>query len=99
MLRDCCALVGLEPGLLIAGRYRLECKLAHGGVGTVWVVLQVTLDCHIALKFVCAAGAETAAQFEQEAKMAAMLGSKTDYVVRIFDFGVDDGLQFIAMEL
>jgi serine/threonine-protein kinase len=99
MLRDCCALLGLEPGLLIAGRYRLERKLADGGMGTVWVARHVTLDCRIAVKFVCGAGAEAAAQFEQEAKMAAMLGSKTDYVVRIFDFGVDDGMPFIAMEL
>ena len=99
MLRDCCALLGLEPGLLIAGRYQLERKLADGGMGTVWVARHVALDCRIAVKFVCGAGAEAAAQFEQEAKMAAMLGSKTDFVVRIFDFGVDDGMPFIAMEL
>ena len=99
MLRDCCALLGLEAGLMVARRYRLERKLADGGMGTVWVARHVTLDCRIALKFVYGAGAEAAAQFEQEAKMAAMLGSRTNYVVRIFDFGIDDGMPFVAMEL
>jgi serine/threonine-protein kinase len=102
----------LTPGLLVAGRYRLERKLAEGGMGTVWVARHTTLDCRLALKFLALDGAdadaasgsarraaESLAQFEQEAKAAAMLGSETDYVVRIFDFGVDEGLPFIAMEL
>jgi eukaryotic-like serine/threonine-protein kinase len=43
--------------------------------------------------------AEALAQFEREARAAARLGALTDYVVRVFDFGVDSGFPFIAMEL
>jgi serine/threonine-protein kinase len=93
---------GLRPDVIVARRYRLVRKLADGGMGTVWVAHHTRLDCELALKFIhpmFAAFPDALERFEREAKAAALLATETEFVVRIFDYGVDDGVPFIAMEL
>jgi serine/threonine-protein kinase len=92
----------LESGVIVAKRYRLERLLAEGGMGTVWVARHVTLGFELALKFInagTAAYADAIERFSDEARAAALLGAETDHVVRIFDFGCDEGVPFLAMEL
>lgn len=89
-------------GTIIAERYRLCAKLGAGGMGTVWRAEHVELGTAIALKLMASEITqvpEALARFKQEAKAAALLGARTRHVVQMLDYGVSDGLPFIAMEL
>ena len=69
-------------------------------MGAVWVADHVDLDAPVAIKFQNAslAGKDAASErFQREAKMAARL--RNPHVVRIQDYGVADGIPFMAMEL
>src|SRR5262245_31166251 len=88
------------PGTRIGGKYRLERSLAKGGMGSVWVARHEQLDALVAVKFMDPSLADTTAavaRFEREAKAAAQLSSP--HIVRVQDFGVDDGTPFMVMEL
>jgi serine/threonine-protein kinase len=90
----------IQPGEIIAGKYRLERALAKGGMGSVWVATQVQLDRLVALKFMdptLAATSDGRARFDREAKAAAQLESA--HVVHVHDYGVSSGVPYIAMEL
>ncbi len=89
-----------EPDMVIAGKYCLEGQLATGGMGSVWVGRHLDLDVPVAIKFMgpeCASSEEGRVRFEREAKAAAFLQSP--HVVNVQDYGVDDGLAYIVMEL
>ncbi len=89
----------IAPGAVIAGRYRLEKRLAIGGMGSLWTAHHVQLDARVAIKFMDPnhAGAAVARQrFEREAKMAASL--KSAHVVHVHDYGVEDDRPYIVME-
>jgi serine/threonine-protein kinase len=89
------------PGTLIGGRYRLERKLAEGGMGAVWVGRHLELDVLVAVKLLTDTQSESRelshARFRREAKAAAQL--KSPHVTLIHDFGVEDGSPYIVMEL
>jgi serine/threonine protein kinase len=92
--------MNLQPGQVIAHRFRLMRELGRGGVGAVWLAHQLALDVPCALKFFV--GAETdleqyCRRFEIEAKAAARIHHPN--VVRILDTGVWGGRPYIAMEL
>src|SRR5262245_42432230 len=90
----------LEPGELIAGRYRLDRPLAAGGMGHVWVGWHVQLEVSIAIKFMLpelAASPDAKARFEREAKASASL--RIANAVHVYDYGIEDGTPFIVMEL
>jgi serine/threonine-protein kinase len=85
---------------VIAGKYRLIAKLSKGGMGAVWRAQHLELDCPAAVKLldpVYADSLEALARFKREAQSAASLRSA--HIVQIFDFGVDCGTPYIAMEL
>ncbi len=88
-------------GKIVASKYRLEHKLAEGGMGSVWVARHIELDVEVAIKFISNLedeGAETArARFKREAMAAARL--KSPHVTQIHDYGVEEGAPYIAMEL
>src|ERR1700733_4926068 len=87
-------------GTVVAGRFRLVRELGHGGMGSVWLAQDTSLDTPCAIKFIHGAAAEDPAmrsRFEREAKSAAQLRSPN--VVQILDHGVSDGTPYIAMEL
>jgi hypothetical protein len=87
------------PDLIVAGKYCLDRQLASGGMGSVWVARHLDLDLDVAIKFMdpdCASD-EGRIRFELEAKAAAHLQSP--YVVNVLDYGVDDDLPYIVMEL
>ena len=86
-------------GVLVAGRYRLASIIGSGGMGTVWLAHDLSLDANCAIKLIDddkAANEEIRVRFEREAKAYAQLRSA--HVVDVFDFGEWDGTYFIAME-
>lgn len=92
--------VELQVGQVIAGRYRLTRPLASGGMGFVWVAWHLQLDIDVAIKFMAPAtmaSAEARARFEREAKASARLQSP--HVVQIYDYGIEDDMPFLVMEL
>ena len=86
-------------GTMLAGKYRLEKKIATGGMGSVWLGVHMSLGVNIAIKFMDRALADTAAyaSFEREARAAAQL--RNEHIVRIYDHGIDQqGLPYLVME-
>lgn len=86
-------------GSIIANRYRLLEKLGAGGMGSVWLAHDQSLDSQCAVKLVDpekAANDEVRVRFEREAKAAAQIRGAN--VVDIFDHGVFDDVPFIVME-
>jgi serine/threonine protein kinase len=86
-------------GSIIANRYRLLRKLGAGGMGSVWLAHDQSLDSQCAVKLVDpekAANEEVRVRFEREAKAAAQIRGTN--VVDIFDHGIFDGIPFIVME-
>ena len=85
---------------IVAGKYRLVAKLSDGSMGAVWSAEHLELMCPAAVKLLSPAFAEspeTLARFKREAQSAASLRSTN--IVQILDFGMDDGVPYIAMEL
>jgi serine/threonine protein kinase len=89
----------LVAGALVAERFRLVRPLGQGGMGSVWLAQDVSLETPCAVKFIhgeAAESAEARARFEREAKSAAQLRSPN--VVTILAHGVSEGTPYIAME-
>lgn len=90
----------LQPGQVIAERYRLEAPIGRGAMGAVWRGVHVLLESPVAIKFLNAAIAsdpEMLDRFMREARSAAAV--RSSHVVQIFDYGVDGAAPYIAMEL
>ncbi len=69
-------------------------------MGSVWVARHEVLDVDVAVKQMAPELATTElarARFEREAKASAQL--KSHHIVRVHDYGVDDGTPFMVMEL
>jgi serine/threonine protein kinase len=89
------------PGSIVAGRYRIEAELGHGGMGAVYRAVHVELGRQVALKMVLPevlALDEGLARFRREAELAQKLEHPN--TVRLYDYGqTETGLPFIAFEL
>jgi serine/threonine protein kinase len=89
----------LSQGLVIAERYRLERKLGAGGMGSVWLASDLSLDSTCAIKLVDpdkVGNEEVRVRFQREARAAAQIRSAN--VVDVFDHGLWQGVPFIVME-
>jgi eukaryotic-like serine/threonine-protein kinase len=86
-------------GALIAGKYRLLHVLGEGGMGTIWLARNLTLDTEVAIKLLHPGRANPQAyrRLLQEARAAAQLQHPS--IVRVFDFGHDGGAPYIVMEV
>lgn len=90
----------IAPGVIITRKYLLERPLASGGMGSVWIARHVELDVAVAIKFISpelASSNEGRRRFEREAKAAARIHSSN--IVHVQDYGVDDEVPYIVMEL
>ena len=90
----------LEPGLVLGDRYRLERRLASGGMGDVWVAEDHVLRRMVALKVMRPDPDHEelfAVRFRDEALHSAKLIHTN--IATLFDYGEDDGLAFLVMEL
>jgi eukaryotic-like serine/threonine-protein kinase len=85
--------------LALAGRYRLEERIAAGGAGEVWRGRDTVLARAVAVKLLrpeYAQHPETLARFRAEARHAA--GVSHPGIAQVYDYG-DDGQPFLVMEL
>ncbi|WP_169791391.1 serine/threonine-protein kinase [Sandaracinus amylolyticus] len=91
----------LRPGIVVAGRYRIERLIGVGGMGAVYEATQVAIQRRVALKVVradFAGDAAMAARFQREARAASAVHHPN--VVMVHDFGQDeDATLFMVMEL
>ncbi|WP_328998807.1 Stk1 family PASTA domain-containing Ser/Thr kinase [Kribbella sp. NBC_00709] len=86
-------------GRVLDGRYRVDSRVAKGGMATVYRALDTRLDRIVALKVMhdgLGDDAQFARRFVAEARAAARLSNPN--VVAVFDQGDDDGTLFLAME-
>jgi eukaryotic-like serine/threonine-protein kinase len=87
-------------GLVLEGRYRLEERLARGGMSTVYAATDLRLHRTVAVKVMAEHLAHDPAfvdRFTREARATAMLSHVN--VVSVSDQGADQGLVFLVMEL
>lgn len=93
-----------EPreGAVFGNRYLLLKKLRSGGMGSVWLAKHTEIDLPCAVKFIlCHDDASLPglrARFKTEARVIASLYGHPN-VVQIFDYGIDGGVPYLAMEL
>jgi serine/threonine-protein kinase len=91
----------LTSGAVFAAKYRIERRLATGGMGSVYEVRHVVHNKRYALKLMhpeLAADDEARARFVREAQIDAVIESA--YVVSVVDAGVDPATEtpFLVME-
>jgi serine/threonine-protein kinase len=98
---DGAVLVRVQLPRMLGQRYRLDRRLGHGGMGTVYEALDAALDRRVAVKVIredLVGSASAADRFRLEARAAA--GFSHPNVVTIHDFGVARGTRaFLVMEL
>ncbi|MEV4413314.1 serine/threonine-protein kinase [Catellatospora sp. NPDC049609] len=90
----------VSPGTTLNGRYRIDERIASGGMGDVWKGTDEVLDRIVAIKVMLPALLEEPGfvkRFHAEAK--TMAGVNHPGVVRIYDFGNDAHLAYLIMEL
>ncbi|MET7474476.1 Stk1 family PASTA domain-containing Ser/Thr kinase [Streptomyces sp. NPDC005648] len=86
-------------GQVLDGRYRVDARIAVGGMATVYRALDTRLDRVLALKVMhpgLAADATFVDRFIREAKSVARLAHPN--VVQVFDQGTDGSYVYLAME-
>lgn len=86
-------------GQVLDGRYRVEARIAVGGMATVYRAVDTRLDRVLALKVMhpaLAADASFVERFIREAKSVARLAHPN--VVQVFDQGADGAYVYLAME-
>lgn len=85
---------------IVAGRFRIECEIGTGGMGTVYRATHLGLDRPVAVKIIrseYAGDRDVADRFLREARTMAKL--RHAHAAMIFDAGsLPDGRQFIIME-
>jgi serine/threonine protein kinase len=87
-------------GVLLEGRYRVDAKIATGGMSTVYRGLDVRLDRPVALKVLdarYASDSQFLTRFQREARAVARL--KDPGLVAVYDQGLDGSHPFLVMEL
>ena len=91
---------GVEPGQVLAGKYRIERVLGVGGMGVVVAAHHLQLDERVALKFLLPEALhnpEAVARFAREARAAVKI--KSEHVARVSDVGqLENGAPYMVME-
>ena len=93
-------LSSLEPGTILAKRYEIRRVLGSGGMGVVFQAHDRDLDEPVALKVLrpetLSLDPSILERFKTEIRVARRIAHRN--IVRTFDFGEADGIQFISME-
>jgi serine/threonine-protein kinase len=90
----------IVPGTILAGKYRVERVLGHGGMGLVFAAEHLALAEPVAIKVLSYAARvsdEALSRLEREARILARV--RNEHVVRVIDLGtLEGGCPFIVME-
>lgn len=87
-----------EPGQVLAGKYRIERELGHGGMGVVYGAKHRVTGRRVAIKWLLS-GNENAAAIERFLREAQAVGRiEHPNVVQVLDVGDDARGPFIVME-
>jgi serine/threonine-protein kinase len=89
----------LSPGTTLGGRYRLDERIAGGGMGDVWRGTDEVLGRTVAIKILLPALLEEpgfAERFRGEARTMATINHPG--VVDVYDYGSEEGTAFLVME-
>ncbi|MFL5322536.1 MAG: serine/threonine-protein kinase [Myxococcaceae bacterium] len=89
----------VKMGEVLEGKWRIERKLGEGGMGTVWLALDLQLDRNVAVKILSpqlAEDAELVTRFEREARMTAALEHPN--IVPVYAVGHLETRPFIVMK-
>lgn len=94
-------LEGKLVGAVIDSKYRVESFVGRGGMGTVWKAEHLMLHRPVAIKLLrkdldSSGSDEALKRFHREAAVASRL--RHDNTVLLYDFGVFDGMPYLAME-
>ena len=92
-------IVATAPRVL-AGRYRIERRIGRGGMGTVYMALDMSLGRRVAAKLVreeFGGVPDASERFQTEARIAAAFAHPN--VVTVHDFGVAGAHAYLVMEL
>ena len=87
-----------EPGLVLGGRYRLDRRIASGGMGDVWAAKDEVLQRMVAVKVMRPDPDHEelfAVRFRDEALHSAALNHTN--IATVFDYGEDEGVAFLVM--
>ncbi len=90
----------LKDGFRLGGRYLLRARIASGGMADVWEALDEVLQREVAVK-VMRGDAEHEEVFLQRFRDEALHSAALLHVniTTVFDYGEDDGLCYLVMEL
>jgi serine/threonine-protein kinase len=92
--------IGVLPGDVLAGKYRVERVIGHGGMGVVVAAQHLVLDERVAIKLLlpeALGNTEAVGRFVREAKAAVRI--RSEHVARVSDVGyLDSGAPYIVME-
>jgi serine/threonine protein kinase len=96
----------IDVGQVVARKYELVRLLGRGSMGEVWSAHHQALGEQVALKVLSWPSGDDAeepavalARFRFEAQVAARLSRKTRHIARVTDYGEEDGLPYLVMEL
>src|SRR5579862_9182813 len=96
----------VDVGQVVAHKYELVRLLGSGSMGEVWSAHHQALSEQVAVKLLSPPRSEEAeepavalARFRFEAQVAARLSRKTRHIASVTDYGEDDGLPYLVMEL
>ena len=91
--------MSIHVGTTLNGRYRLEARIAAGGMSTVYRALDETLERQVAVKLMnreVASDSDQLERFRREARAVAQLSHP--HIVGVIDAGEDDGRPYIVFE-
>ncbi|HTX32993.1 MAG TPA: protein kinase [Solirubrobacteraceae bacterium] len=86
-------------GTILSGRYRLEARIGAGGMSTVYLALDETLERRVAIKLLnreVATDSDELERFRREARAVAQLSHP--HIVGVIDAGEDEGRPYIVFE-
>jgi serine/threonine protein kinase len=100
----------IDVGQVIGGKYALVRLIGAGAMGQVWVARHQALEQTFAVKLMLPPTSDSAVQshetaetslkrFENEARLAAALSRKSRHIASVTDYGVDEDVAYLVMEL
>jgi eukaryotic-like serine/threonine-protein kinase len=92
--------VRLEPGIVLAERYRLERQLGEGGMGAVWAAKHTVTNKVVALKILLGRGEDQALRERLLREARAVCAIQHAHVVPVHDvLELEDGAPALVMDL